>query len=85
MSIRDRVGARKFAIFMNLTYSIVGDSKGFIGRIGDPRKAGAKLPLFVVIDADGKVVHYHAGYYEVDRVIGLKALDDIIAKTVAGE
>ena len=80
-----RVGARKFASFMNLTYSIVGDSKGFIGRIGDPRKAGAKLPLFVVIDADGKVVHYHAGYYEVDRVIGLKALDDIIAKTVAGE
>ena len=70
---------------MNLTYSIVGDSNGFISRVGDPRKAGAKLPLFVVLDADGKIVHYHAGYYEVDRVLGLKALDDVVAKALSGD
>lgn len=82
---RIRVGARKFASFMNLTYSIVGDSNGFISRVGDPRKAGAKLPLFVVLNADGKIVHYHAGYYEVDRVLGLKTLDDVVAKALSGD
>ena len=75
---RVRVNARKFASFMNLSFPIVADVKGYIGKIGDPRGAGAKLPLFIVLDAKGRIVHYKAGYYEVDRDLGLKSLDRVV-------
>ena len=75
---RVRVNARKFASFMNLSFPIVADVKGYIGKIGDPRVAGAKLPLFIVLDAKGRIVHYKAGYYEVDRDLGLKSLDRVV-------
>ena len=63
---------------MNLSFPIVADVKGYIGKIGDPRGAGAKLPLFIVLDAKGRIVHYKAGYYEVDRDLGLKSLDRVV-------
>ncbi|MEC9095181.1 MAG: TlpA disulfide reductase family protein, partial [Planctomycetota bacterium] len=69
---RVRVNARKFASFMNLSFPIVADVKGSIGKIGDPREAGAKLPLFIVLDQKGRIVHYKAGFYEIDRDLGLK-------------
>ena len=75
---RVRVNARKFASFMNLSFPIVADVKGYIGKIGDPRGAGAKLPLFIVLDDKGRIVHYKAGYYEVDRDLGLKSLDRVV-------
>ena len=75
---RVRVNARKFASFMNLSFPIVADVKGYIGKIGDPRGAGAKLPLFIVLDQKGRIVHYKAGYYEVDRDLGLKSLDSVV-------
>jgi hypothetical protein len=34
----------------------------------------------VVIDAAGKVVHYHVGLYEFDRDRGLAELDDAVTK-----
>ncbi|HEY2838180.1 MAG TPA: TlpA disulfide reductase family protein [Pirellulales bacterium] len=67
-------GVRKLKAFMNLTYPIALDGGELIKAIGDPRTAGAALPLFVVIGRDGKVTHYHVGFYDVDRQIGLKEL-----------
>ncbi len=75
---RVRVNARKFASFMNLSFPVVADIKGYLGKIGDPRGAGAKLPLFIVLDSKGRIVHYKAGYYEVDRDLGLKSLDHAV-------
>ena len=65
---------------MNLSYPIMLDEGAVLKKFGDPRIAGAKLPLFVVVDADGKVAHYHSGVYEVDRRLGLKQLSEIIEK-----
>ncbi len=75
---RVRASTRKFASFMNLSYPVVADVQGYISELGDPRRAGAKLPLFVVLDKSGKVVHYKVGFYEVDRQVGLRALHDLV-------
>ncbi len=70
--------AKRIKSFMNLSYPVLLDSGKVIRSFGDPRLAGAKLPLFVVVGKDGAVLHYHAGFYEVDRDRGLKELDEVV-------
>ena len=72
--------ARKFRDFMNLGYPIVLDDGAFLKRFGDPRNAGGKLPVFVVIGKDGKVAEYRAGLYDVTPQEGLAELDKVIGK-----
>lgn len=76
--------ARKVVQFMNLSYPVALDD-GTLGKIGDPTKAGGHLPLFVVLNRKGRVIHYHAGNYEVDRREGLKELKEVVAAAVAQE
>lgn len=71
---------RKLRNFMNLTYPVLLDGGELLKQFGDPRVAGANLPLFVVIGPDGTVVHHHVGYYSVDRQDGLKDLDAVVAE-----
>lgn len=75
-------GVRKLKSFMNLTYPLYLDGGSVIKQFGDPRLVGAQLPLFVVVGPDGKVLHYHVGYYEVDRQDGLKKLDAIVTEAL---
>lgn len=70
--------ARKVKSFMNLSYPVMLDNAGLLKQVGDPRVAGAKLPLFVVVGKDGKITHYHSGFYEVRRDAGLEALQQAI-------
>jgi hypothetical protein len=70
--------ARKTAEFMNLSYPIGGDDGSLLKTVGDPRDSRGQLPLWIVISPDGKVVHYHAGFYEIDAATGLKQLDEIV-------
>jgi Redoxin len=70
---------RKLKSFMNLSYPLVLDAGGFIKQLGDPRVVGAPLPLFVVVGRDGKISHYHVGFYAIDREHGLKELDAAVA------
>jgi hypothetical protein len=71
-------GARRFHAFMNLSYPLLLDGGDAAKQFGDPRVTGAKLPLFVVIDRSGKVIHYHAGFYDVNRDRGLEELDGVV-------
>jgi hypothetical protein len=77
--------ARKLHAFMNLSYPVLLDDGSMLKRFGDPRSAGGKLPLFVMLDAEGKVLHYHAGFHEVDRDLGLKELDQAAAGALKKE
>ena len=72
--------ARKLKAFMNLGYPILLDDGALLRRLGDPRPAGGKLPLFVVVGKDGKVAEYRAGMYDVKANEGLAELDAAIAK-----
>ncbi len=72
--------ARKVKEFMNLSYGILFDEDALLKKIGDPRTTGAKLPLWVVIGKDGKVAHYHVGFYDVLRDQGLAELDKAIGE-----
>lgn len=74
--------ASRLKSFMNLSYAVHVDDGTVLKTFGDPRVAGGKLPLFVVIGKDGKVVEYHAGLYEVQRDRGLEALDQIITRAL---
>ena len=74
--------AKKLQSFMNLSYPLLVDTGTSIKAFGDPRATGAKLPLFVVIDRQGKVVHYHAGFYEVNRDRGLVELGAVIKQAL---
>lgn len=74
------LAANKMKNFMNLSYPLLIDDGSLLKRVGDPRVAGAKLPLFIVLDKHGKVVEYHAGHYEVQRDRGLEELNQIISK-----
>ncbi|HUY92311.1 MAG TPA: TlpA disulfide reductase family protein [Pirellulales bacterium] len=75
-------GVRKLKSFMNLSYPILFDGGKLVKQFGDPRLLGATLPLFVVIGPDGKILHYHVGFYEVDRQQGLKELDQAIGQAL---
>ncbi|HWA98619.1 MAG TPA: TlpA disulfide reductase family protein [Pirellulales bacterium] len=69
---------RKLKEFMNLTYPILLDDGQVLRAFGDPRILGATLPLYVIIDRNGKVADYHVGLQPVDRQEGLKELDDLV-------
>jgi hypothetical protein len=73
---------RKLREFMNLSYPISLHPPALLGEFGDPRRAGGKLPVWVVIGPDGKIVHYHTGEYHVMPNEGLKQLDDLLVKLV---
>jgi peroxiredoxin len=68
--------------FMNLGYPIATDDGGVISRFGDPRRFGAKLPLYVVIGSDGTVESFHAGLYKIVADEGLRELDEILVKLI---
>jgi peroxiredoxin len=71
---RAKRSARKLAEFMNLSYEIGYDDGALLRSMGDPREAAGQLPLWVVINPDGRIVHYHTGHYEIDAREGLKEL-----------
>jgi len=73
---------QKLKSFMNLDYGIAVDDGKLLARFGDPTKYGAKLPLWVVIGPDGKVAHYHAGFYKINPDEGLRELDDLLVKMI---
>jgi alkyl hydroperoxide reductase subunit AhpC len=77
--------ARKLQAFMNLSYPLLADPGTAIKEFGDPRVTGAKLPLFVVIDRKGKIIHYHAGFYEVNRDRGLEELAAVVRQALEQE
>ncbi len=72
------IAAKKLKSFMNLSFPVLLDEGSLIRALGDPRRGGGKLPLYVVVDQAGKVVHYHAGLYEVSRDRGLHELEDAV-------
>ncbi len=74
--------ARKTAEFMNLSYVIGHDDGTLLKTVGDPRENRGQLPLWVVIGPDGKVLHYHAGFYEIDTAVGLKALHEVVTSSL---
>jgi peroxiredoxin len=68
--------------FMNLSYGIAVDDGKLIAKFGDPRKYGAKLPLWVVIGPDGRIAHYHTGFYKINPDEGLQQLDEVLVKLI---
>jgi len=76
---RGRRSARKLSEFMNLSYPIGHDDGSLLKSFGDPRDTRGQLPLWIVLRPDGKVAHYHAGFYEVDTALGLKELETVLA------
>lgn len=68
--------------FMNLGYPLAGDDGKLLKRFGDPRESNAKLPLWVVIGADGKIAHYHSGLYTINSDEGLKELDQVLIEQI---
>jgi peroxiredoxin len=78
-----RAAVRKFRDFMNLSYPLLLEEGKLLQAIGDPRKAGGELPLFIVVDSAGKVVEYKAGLYEVKRDEGLAELAAVIKQAAA--
>ena len=68
---------RKLQSFMNLTYPVVVDD-GTLEKLGDPERVGAKLPLWVLIDAKGTVVQYKVGNYAIKADEGLSELDKAV-------
>ncbi|MBD3675282.1 MAG: TlpA family protein disulfide reductase [Planctomycetaceae bacterium] len=77
-SRRMMLNVKKLVKFMNVGYDIVRDNGSLLKQFGDPRESGAKLPLWVVIGADGKIRHYKVGFYSVNPREGLKELDEAI-------
>ena len=76
---RGRRSARKLSEFMNLSYPVGHDDGTLLKSLGDPRETRGQLPLWIIIDANGKIAHYYAGFYEVDAAQGLKDLEAVLA------
>lgn len=80
---RENAGAairsmKKLMEFMNLAYDVAVDDGTLLSSYGDPRTLGSPLPLWVVIGHDGKVAHYHIGFYNITPDEGLKQLDEAV-------
>jgi peroxiredoxin len=73
---------RKLKSFMNLSYEVAVDDGTTLKLFGDPRAVGAKLPLWVVIDTDGKIKHYKAGFYKIRADEGLRTLDTELIRLI---
>ena len=73
---------RKLREFMNLSYPIATDDSTVLAKFGDPRKLGAKLPLWVVINPDGQIAHYHVGFYAIKPDEGLRPLDEAVMRQI---
>ena len=82
---RGRRSVRKLSEFMNLSYPVGHDDGTLLKAFGDPRDTRGQLPLWIVLNADGKVAHYHAGFYEVDAAQGLKDLEAVLAELIRGK
>lgn len=72
----------KLKSFMNLDYGIALDDGKLLAKFGDPTRYGAKLPLWVVIGPDGKIAHFHSGFYKINPDEGLRELDEILIKLI---
>lgn len=59
-----RRNIRKHVRLLNPGYPVLLDDGKLIQKLGDPRAKGGHLPLFLVIDRKGHIVHYHPGIYE---------------------
>jgi peroxiredoxin len=68
--------------FMKIGYETAIDDGSVLAEFGDPRSTGAPLPLWIVIGHDGKVTHYHTGFYDIKPDEGLKPLDDAVVEAV---
>ena len=73
---------KKLLEFMNVGYEMAIDDESTLAEFGDPRVSGASLPLWIVIGHDGKVVHYHSGFYDIKPDEGLKQLDDAVVEAI---
>ena len=73
---------QKLRSFMNLSYPIATDDGSLLAKFGDPRTVGAQLPLWVVIGADGRVAHYHVGFYKINPDEGLRQLDEALVELI---
>jgi len=69
---------KKLQEFMNLAYDVAIDDGTVLGHFGDPRSLGSPLPLWIVIGPDGKINHYHVGFYNITPDEGLKELDEAV-------
>ncbi len=83
----DKAGAaartqKKLQDFMNLDYVVASDDGTVLTQFGDPRTLGSPLPLWVVIGHDGKVTHYHIGFYDIRPDEGLKQLDEAVVEAL---
>ena len=70
----------KFREFMNIEFPILLDDGTLLRRFGDPRAAGASLPIWVVVDKTGDIVDYHSGLQTFDPRHGLKELDTRVSE-----
>ncbi len=73
---------RKLREFMNLDYPVATDSGKVLESFGDPRRLDAKLPLWVVIGADGKVSSYKVGFFQIKADEGLRELDEQVIRLI---
>lgn len=79
---RARRSAKKLVEFMNLTYPVAYDDGSLLRALGDPRENNGQLPLWIVLSPEGKVSHYHAGFYEIDPAKGLEELDKVLIEQI---
>ena len=77
-------GVRRLKSFMNLSYRVLLDDAHLLAQVGDPRDAGGELPLFLVVDTQGRIVHFHSGFYQVNQEQGLAELDRVIEAVKKG-
>ncbi len=77
--------ARQLSKFMNLSYPIATDNGSVIRKFGDPRKVGAKLPLWVVVAPDLTIADFRVGYYDIDPNRGLYELDDTVVDLIQSQ
>ena len=68
--------------FMKIGYDMAMDDGSVLAEFGDPRSMNAPLPLWIVIGHDGKVTHYHTGFYDIKPDEGLKQLDDAVIEAL---
>ena len=73
---------KKLLEFLNVGYEVGVDDGSLLSMFGDPRDIGAPLPLWVVIGHDGKVTHYHTGFYDIKPDEGLKQLDEAVIEAL---
>ena len=82
VSMDDVDTQKRFAQSLNLPFPLAADPKGATAEAYGVRNGDHPDRVTFVIGPDGKVAHFHSGFYKINPDEGLRELDEVLVNLI---